>query len=58
MSGPNTWFSKIALAHHVVRRMCPEAMGEAARAADRVHAGWPRRPGCGQAHFGRRLIRR
>ena len=26
----------------------PEAMGEAARAADRVHADWQRRPGCGR----------
>jgi hypothetical protein len=58
MSSTNTWFSKIARAQHVVRRMFPEAMGEAARASDRVHADWQRRPGGGQAHFGRRLIRR
>jgi hypothetical protein len=44
----NTWFSKIALAQHVVRRLFPEAMSPAARAADRVHAGWQRRPGCGR----------
>jgi hypothetical protein len=44
----NTWFSKIALAQHVVRRLFPEAMTAAARAADRVHADWQRRPGCGK----------
>lgn len=43
----NTWFSKIAISQHVVRQMFPEAMSEAARAADRVHADWQRRPGCG-----------
>lgn len=43
----NTWFSKIALAQYVVRRLFPGAMGAAARAADRVHAGWQRTPGCG-----------
>jgi hypothetical protein len=43
----NTWFSKIAIAQHVVRIMFPEALGEAAHAADRVHADWQRRPGCG-----------
>jgi hypothetical protein len=26
MSSTNTWFSKIALAQHVVRRLFPEAM--------------------------------
>jgi len=44
----NTWFSKIALAQYVIRQLFPEAIGETARAADRVHAGWQRRPGCGQ----------
>lgn len=44
----NTWFSKIALAQHVVRRLFPEAMNAAARAADRVHADWQRQPGCGR----------
>ena len=43
----NTWFSKIAISQHVVRRMFPEAMSAAARAADRVHADWQRQPGCG-----------
>lgn len=44
----NTWFSKIALAQHVVRRLFPEAMNAAARAGDRVHADWQRTPGCGK----------
>ena len=44
----NTWFSKIALAQHVVRRLFPEALNDAARAADRVHADWQRQPGCGR----------
>jgi hypothetical protein len=44
----NTWFSKIALAQHVIRRLFPEAMSPAVRAADRVHADWQRRPGCGR----------
>jgi hypothetical protein len=44
----NTWFSKIALAQHVIRRLFPEAMNPAARAADRVHAHWQRTPGCGK----------
>ena len=43
----NTWFSKIALAQHVIRELFPEAMTEAARAGDRVHADWQRTPGCG-----------
>ena len=34
----NTWFSKIALAQHVVQRLFPEALNPAARAADAVHA--------------------
>jgi hypothetical protein len=44
----NTWFSKIAIAQHVVRRLFPEAMTAAARGGDRVHAGWQRTPGCGK----------
>jgi len=44
----NTWFSKIAIAQHVVRELFPEAMTDAVRAADRVHADWQRRPGCGE----------
>ncbi|HWA88307.1 MAG TPA: glycoside hydrolase family 52 protein [Opitutus sp.] len=44
----NTWFSKIALAQHVIRRLFPEALNAAARAADRVHADWQRTPGCGR----------
>jgi hypothetical protein len=44
----NTWFSKIAIAQHVVRRMFPEVMNQSVRAADRVHADWQRRPGCGE----------
>ncbi|HEY8994480.1 MAG TPA: glycoside hydrolase family 52 protein [Lacunisphaera sp.] len=44
----NTWFSKIALAQHVVRRLFPETMSPLARAADKVHADWQRTPGCGK----------
>jgi hypothetical protein len=44
----NTWFSKIALAQHVVRKLFPSAMNAAARAGDRVHADWQRQPGCGR----------
>lgn len=43
----NTWFSKIAIAQHLVRTVFPDAMNEAARAGDRVHANWQRQPGCG-----------
>ncbi|PTY06911.1 xylan 1,4-beta-xylosidase [Opitutaceae bacterium EW11] len=43
----NTWFSKIALAQHVVRRLFPDTLNDEARAADRVHANWQRTPGCG-----------
>ncbi len=43
----NTWFSKTALAQHVIRQLFPEALNDAARAADRVHADWQRTPGCG-----------
>jgi xylan 1,4-beta-xylosidase len=42
----NTWFSKIALAQHVVRRLFPSALSPEAAAADAVHAGWQRGPGC------------
>lgn len=44
----NTWFSKIAIAQHVIRKLFPEAMNEAARRGDRVHADWQRTPGCGR----------
>lgn len=44
----NTWFSKIAVAQHVIRRLFPEALNDAARRADRVHAHWQRTPGCGE----------
>ena len=44
----NTWFSKIAIAQHVIRRLFPAAMNDAAHAADRVHADWQRTPGCGR----------
>ncbi len=44
----NTWFSKIAIAQHVIRQLFPEAMTEAAEAGDKVHADWQRTPGCGE----------
>jgi hypothetical protein len=44
----NTWFSKIAIAQHVVRELFPEVMNDAARRGDRVHADWQRTPGCGE----------
>jgi hypothetical protein len=43
----NTWFSKIAIAQHVARRVFPAAIPPEAAAADAVHAGWMRGPGCG-----------
>jgi len=43
----NTWFSKTAIAQHVVRRLFPEVMTPAAGEGDRVHAQWQRTPGCG-----------
>jgi hypothetical protein len=43
----NTWFSKIALAQFVVRRLFPDALSAAAKRADRVHARWQRLPACG-----------
>lgn len=47
----NTWFSKIAIAQYVVRSLFPEALGPEAKAADRVHADWQRKPGCGEFAF-------
>jgi len=44
----NTWFSKIALSQHVVRKLFPETLSDKALAADRVHANWQRSPGCGE----------
>ncbi|HEY8965720.1 MAG TPA: glycoside hydrolase family 52 protein [Candidatus Methylacidiphilales bacterium] len=43
----NTWMSKIALCQHVARRLFPAALTPEALAADRVHAAWESRPGCG-----------
>jgi hypothetical protein len=43
----NTWFSKIALAQHVARRLFPDALSPAARDADRVHADFQRGPHLG-----------
>jgi hypothetical protein len=43
----NTWMSKIGIAQHVTRRLFPNALSDAARSADRVHAGWQQNPGCG-----------
>jgi hypothetical protein len=43
----NTWFSKIALAQYVARRLFPAALNDAARRADDVHAAWQKAPGCG-----------
>ena len=43
----NTWFSKIAIAQYVIRQLFPQALTAPARAADAVHAGWQRQPGCG-----------
>jgi hypothetical protein len=40
----NTWFSKIALAQHVTRRLFGAALTPAARAADGVHATLQRGP--------------
>ena len=37
-TSPNTWFSKIALAQHVARKLFPSSLNAAARAADAVHA--------------------
>jgi len=43
----NTWWSKIALAQFVVRRLFPESLSAAAKAADRVHARWQKSAACG-----------
>lgn len=43
----NTWFSKVAIAQHVARKLFPDTLSDEARAADRVHAGWQQQPGCG-----------
>ena len=44
----NTWFSKIALAQHVIREVFPQVLSSQARRADLVHANWQRTPGCGE----------
>jgi hypothetical protein len=44
----NTWFSKIAIAQHVARRLFPESLNAAARAADAVHANMQKRAPLGQ----------
>lgn len=44
----NTWFSKIAIAQHVIRQIFPEALNADARRGDKVHADWQRTPGCGE----------
>ena len=44
----NTWFSKIALSQHVIRRLFPETLSESALAGDQVHARWQKSPGCGE----------
>jgi hypothetical protein len=44
----NTWFSKIAIAQHVIRQLFPQAMTDSARRGDHVHADWQRTPGCGR----------
>ncbi len=43
----NTWFSKIAIAQYVVRRLFPDTLTPEAAAADRAHARWQQQPGCG-----------
>lgn len=43
----NTWFSKIAIAQHVVRKLFPDTLSAAAKDGDRVHALWQKTPGCG-----------
>lgn len=40
----NTWFSKVAIAQHVVRTLFPSILSAAARAADRIHADFQRGP--------------
>ena len=41
MSSTNTWFSKIALAQHVVSRLLPDAMNAVACACPRVSSAQP-----------------
>ena len=43
----NTWFSKIAIAQYVIRKLFPHALNPQARNADAVHARWQKQPGCG-----------
>ena len=43
----NTWMSKIALCQHVARKLFPSALSPEATAADKIHADWESRPGCG-----------
>lgn len=44
----NTWFSKIALAQHVIRHVFPAALTPAAEAADAVHARFQQSPPLGR----------
>lgn len=44
----NTWFSKIALAQHVVRQVFPSALNPQASAADQVHARMQQSPPLGR----------
>ena len=44
----NTWFSKIAIAQHVIRMIYPDMLTDQAARADAVHADWQRNPGCGE----------
>jgi hypothetical protein len=45
----NTWFSKIAIAQHVVRTLFPAALSPEARAADAVHARFQQSAPCGRS---------
>ena len=42
----NSWFSKIALAQHVTRRLFPKALSPEAAAADASHVAWEQGEGC------------
>ena len=42
----NSWFSKIALAQHVTRRLFPKALSPEAAAADASHVEWEQGEGC------------
>lgn len=44
----NTWFSKIALAQHVIRCLFPGTIGRAAARGDAVHARFQQRPALGR----------